>query len=108
MVKDVLNKENLILMIARSERGMSIPQVRKFYNALEDIVFKNLSSLDKENDELTIKLLEGVSLIGKYEPAKKKKVNYITNGNNEILVDSNIKVKAKVTKNYQKKLSEQI
>ena len=63
-----ITKENLIRDIAKQTKN-SISNVKDFYNTLEDIIFDILSSVNEEQN-VSIKLFEGVSLDGIYVPEK--------------------------------------
>lgn len=114
---DFISTEELIKMIdkASNERGIisrkklikSIKNshtknvVKEIYNTLEDVIFDTLSSVDKKQD-VCIKLFEGISLDGKYEPEKTKKNNLT----HEIsFVGSKIKPKFNITRSYCEKLN---
>lgn len=95
-----ITKENLIKEIAKQVK-QSVSDTKDFYNALEDIIFSMLSSVNKEQD-VCIKLFEGISLDGTYVP-EKTKTNNLTGETN--LVSSKIKPKFNITKSYCKKLN---
>lgn len=93
-------KENLIRDIAKQTNN-NIYNVREIYNALEDIIFDILSSVNEDRD-VDIRLFEGVSLDGVYVPAKEKKNNLT----GEIkFVDGKIKPKFNITRSYVEKLN---
>lgn len=95
-----ITKENLIKIIAKQTKK-SISDTKDFYNILENVIFDMLSSVDKEQD-VCIKLFEGISLDGTYVPEKTKK-NNLTGETN--LVHSKIKPKFNVTRSYCEKLN---
>lgn len=95
-----VTKENLIRDIA-SQTNNSICDTKIFYNALEDIIFTLLSSVD-ENQDVCIKLFEGISLDGKYIPEKEKKNNLTGKVN---IVEGRIKPKFNITRSYCEKLN---
>lgn len=75
--------------------------VRDVYNVLEDSIFDHLSFVD-EDEDVCIKLFEGVALDGKFIPEKTKK-NNLTGQTN--LVHSKIKPKFNITRTYCEKLN---
>ena len=93
-------KENLIKDIAKQTNN-NISDVKEIYNALENLVFDILSSVD-ENKDVDIRLFEGISLDGTYVPAKEKKNNLT--GKTSFVV-SKIKPKFNITRSYVKKLN---
>lgn len=95
-----ITKESLIKEIAKKAK-MNIYNVRDFYNILENIIFENLCSVNEEND-INIKLFEGISIDGTYCSEKTKKNNLT----GEIsLVHSKIKPKVNITRSYCEKLN---
>lgn len=95
-----VTKENIVKKIAKQTNN-SICDTKVFYNALEDIIFNLLSSVD-ENKDVCIRLFEGISLDGKYVP-EKEKTNNLTG---EIgFVESKIKPKFNITRSYREKLN---
>ena len=99
-MKVTKTKENLIKDIAK-QTNKTISDVKVFYNAFEDIIFKNLSSVGEKQD-ICIKLFEGISLNGKYIPEKTKKNNLTGKVS---LVESKIKPKFDITRTYCEKLN---
>ena len=93
-------KENLIKDIAKQTNN-NISDVKEIYNALENLVFDILSSVDSNRD-VDIRLFEGISLDGIYVPAKEKK-NNLTGKTS--LVESKIKPKFNITRSYVEKLN---
>lgn len=93
-------KENLIKDISKQTNN-NISDVKEIYNALENLVFDILSSVD-ENKDVDIRLFEGISLDGTYVPAKEKK-NNLTGKTS--LVESKIKPKFNITRSYVEKLN---
>ena len=93
-------KENLIKDIAK-QTNKNISDVKEIYNALENLVFDILFSVD-ENRDVDIRLFEGISLDGIYVPAKEKK-NNLTGKTS--LVESKIKPKFNITRSYVEKLN---
>lgn len=96
----VITKESLIRDIAK-RTNKTISDTKVFYNSLENIVFDFLSSVDEEQD-VCIKLFEGVSLDGKYIHEKTKKNNLT---GKESFVESKIKPKCNITRYYCEKLN---
>lgn len=96
----VITKDSLIKNIARNS-NQKISDVKDFYDTLESIIFDTLSSVD-ENQDVCIRLFEGVGLDGKYIPEKTKKNNLTGEVN---LVESKIKPKCNITRSYCEKLN---
>lgn len=96
----VITKDSVIKNIARNSK-QTINDVKDFYDTLEDIIFDILSSVD-ENQDVQIKLFEGVSLDGKYIPEKMKKNNLTGKVG---LVESKIRPKFAITRSYVEKLN---
>lgn len=96
----VIKKEKLIREVAKLSRN-NISDVKAIYNVLEDVIFNLLSSVD-ENEDVCIKLFEGISLEGKYVPEKIKK-NNLTGETHS--VESKIKPKFNITRSYCEKLN---
>ena len=94
----VISKKRLIKSI-KSSHTKNV--VKDIYNIFEDVVFETLSSVDKKQN-ICIKLFEGISLDGKYEPEKTKK-NNLTGETN--FVGSKIKPKFNITRSYCEKLN---
>lgn len=98
--KNTITKENLIKDIAK-QANKGISSVKDFYNTLESVIFKSLSSANEEQD-VHIKLFEGITLDGIYSPEKTKKNNLT----GEIgIVASHIKPKFNITRSYREKLN---
>lgn len=96
----VITKENLIRDIAKQTNN-NISDIKTIYNALESFIFDTLSSVDT-NEDVCIRLFEGISLDGIYIPEKTKK-NNLTGETN--LVQSKIKPKFNITRSYCEKLN---
>lgn len=96
----VVKKEKLIRDIAKQTNN-NISDVKNIYNALENIVFGYISSVN-ENEDICIRLFEGISLDGKYVPEKTKK-NNLTGETH--FVESKIKPKFNITRSYCEKLN---
>lgn len=99
-MKVTKTKENLIKEIAK-QTNKTIIDTKIFYDALESIIFNTLSSASEEQD-MCIKLFEGVSLNGIYIPEKTKQNNLTGRLS---LVESKIKPKFEVTRTYCEKLN---
>lgn len=96
----VITKDSLIRNIARNSK-QTINNAKDFYDALESIIFDTLSSVN-ENQDVCIRLFEGISLDGIYIPEKTKKNNLT----GEVgLVESKIKPKFNITRSYCEKLN---
>ena len=95
-----ITKENLIKNIAK-KANKTILETKDIYNALEDIIFDILSSTNEEQN-VCIKLFEGINLDGTFVPEKSKRNNLT----GEIkLVSSKIKPKFNITRSYCEKLN---
>ena len=102
-MKVVKTKENIIRDIAKQTNN-NISDVKLIYNTLEDIIFDALSSVDKEQD-ICIRLFEGISLDGTYAQEKTKKNNLT----GEVgIVESKIKQKFNITRSYCEKLNNKL
>lgn len=97
---EVITKENLIKKIAK-ETNKSIKDTKVFYNALEDVVFNILSSVNNEKD-VSIRIFEGITLNGKYISEKIKKNNLTGKIS---FVASKIKPKFTITRYYVDRLN---
>lgn len=97
---EVITKDSVIKSIARNSK-QTINDVKDFYDTLEDIIFDILSSVN-ENQDVQIKLFEGISLDGKYIPEKIKKNNLTGKVS---LVESKIRPKFAITRSYIEKLN---
>ena len=96
----VVTKDSLIRNIARNSK-QKINDAKDFYDTLESIIFDILSSVN-ENQDVCIRLFEGISLDGLYIPEKTKKNNLT----GEVgLVESKIKPKFNITRSYCEKLN---
>ena len=96
-----ITKENIIREVAK-QTGNTTNETRQFYNVLESIIFDNLHSVN-ENQDVYLKLFEGISLNGSYVPEKRKKNNLT---GKTTLVDSKIKPKFNITRSYCEKLND--
>ena len=96
----VITKDSLIRNIARKS-NQKISDTKDFYDTLASIIFDTLSSVN-ENQDVCIRLFEGISLDGIYIPEKTKKNNLT----GEVgLVESKIKPKFNITRSYCEKLN---
>lgn len=96
----VVKKENLIRDVAKQTNN-NISDVKLIYNTLENLIFNILSSVN-ENEDICIRLFEGISLDGKYVPEKTKKNNLTSETH---FVKSKIKPKFNITRSYCEKLN---
>lgn len=105
----VVKKKNIIRDISK-QSYYNIADVKTIYNTLENVIFKHLSNVDKDED-VCIRLFEGISLDGKYVPEKVKKNNFEKSksrnlaGIETILVKSKIEPKFNITRSYCEKLN---
>jgi len=98
---NIITKENFIRDIAKQSHK-TISEVKDFYNTLENVIFNTLSSVDEEQD-VRIKLFEGIVLDGTFIPEKTKRNNLTGQVS---LVHSKIKPKFNITRSYCEKLNE--
>lgn len=75
--------------------------VKDVYGVLENVIFNSLRSANAEQD-VCIKLFEGISLDGTYVPEQTKKINFT---GAMVDVESQIKPKFKITRSYCEKLN---
>lgn len=95
-----ITKENLIRDIAKQNKD-TISNTKDFYNALEEILFNILSSVDEKQD-VCIKLFEGINIDCTFIPEKTKKNNLTGKVS---IVPSKIKPKFNITRSYCEKLN---
>ena len=95
-----ITKEKIIKNIAK-KTNVDINNVKIFYNALENFIFDALCSVNEEQD-VCVKLFEGISLDGKHIPEKKKQNNLTGKVS---LVSDKIKPKFNITRSYCEKLN---
>ena len=96
-----ITKESLIKNIAK-QANKTISDTKDIYNALEDIIFNTLSYANEEQD-VCIKLFEGITLDVTFVSEKTKKNNLT----GEVkLVSSKIKPKFNITRSYCEKLND--
>ena len=96
-----ITKEKLIRDIAK-QTNISVSNVRIVYNTLENTIFDRLSSVDM-NQDISIRLFEGISLDGTYVPEKTKK-NNLTGVLS--FIKGKIKPKFNITRSYREKLNQ--
>lgn len=96
----VIKKENLIRDVAKQTNN-NIADVKIIYNTLESVIFNILSSVNKDED-ICIKLFEGITFDGKYVSEKTKK-NNLTGETH--FVQSKIRPKFNITRSYCEKLN---
>ena len=94
----IVSKKKLVKSIRGSHSKMV---VKTIYDVLEDSLFEHLSSVNEEQD-VCLKLFEGISLEGTYIEEKTKKNNLTGKVN---LVPSKIKPKFNITRSYCEKLN---
>lgn len=97
--KAVYTKAQIIKMIARSVRVRK-SLVKKVYEGLEDEIMRLLASAN-ENEDVTLRLFEGISIDSEFMPHKEKH-NNLTGEN--ITTLERIKARARITRNYCEKL----
>ena len=99
--KVTYTKDMLIKQVARKFGNHTVEDVREIYHALEDELFKVLSSATSDTD-VSVRLFEGIVIDSSFVP-EKKKVNNLTG--ETIVTTSKIKPKANITRNYCEKLT---
>ena len=97
--KTVYTKAQIIKMVARSAR-IRKSLVKRVYEELENEIVNLLSTATKDND-VSLRLFEGISIDGELLPAKEK-VNNLTG--QTIITLEKIKAKANITRYYCEKL----
>lgn len=104
LIDNATNDEGVILkkkLIKSIKNHHTKAVIKDIYNNLENIIFNTLSSVNEEQD-VCIKLFEGISLDGVYVQEKVKKDNFT----GEVkLVSSKIKPKFNITRPYCEKLN---
>lgn len=98
--KTVYTKADIIKMVARHSRVRK-SLVRKIYETLEHEIMRLLAEAN-ENEDVTLRLFEGISIDSEFLPAKEK-VNNLTG--ETITTHEKIKAKANITRYYCDKLS---
>lgn len=101
MSSKIVTKKKLIESIAAIS-GRDIYAVKDVINTMQDVIFDYISSVDKNNNDITIKLFDGFGIDVKYIP-KHEKTNNLTG--KTINVDSKVKTRLNVTRTYRNKLS---
>ena len=96
-----ITKDDIIRSIAKQTNNY-ICDIKEIYDVLENDIFKLLSSAN-ENNDVYIKLFDGVTLCGKFVEEKEKKNNFTGKVQ---LVSSKIKPKFNITKYYCEKLND--
>lgn len=99
-IKNTYTKDMLINEIS-SECDKSKRLVKEIYDATEDKVFDILSSAN-ENEDVSIRLFEGIVIDATYIP-EHEKINNLTG--ESIIAKSKIKPKVKITRSYCEKVS---
>lgn len=97
--KTVYTKAQIIKMVARSAR-IRKSLVKRVYEELENEIVNLLSTATKDND-VSLRLFEGISIDSEFLPAKEK-VNNLTG--KTITTLEKIKAKANITRYYCEKL----
>lgn len=97
---NVTTKDQLIRFIT-DESNVNLGTVRSVYNTLENRVKYLLSKATPEQN-MTVRLFEGITLDSKFVPEKKKKNNLT---GDTIIAASRIKPKANITRRYCDKLN---
>lgn len=98
--KTVYTKMQIIKMVARRARVRK-SLVRKIYEELEDEIMALLSDA-KIDDDISLRLFEGITIDSEFLPAKEK-LNNLTG--ETITTREKIKAKANITRYYCDKLS---
>lgn len=95
----IISKKKLIKSI-KGKHTKSV--VKDIYNTLEHLIYQLLLTTNKDNN-IVIKLFEGISINGTYIPEKTKKNNLT--GEISIVPDK-IKPKFNITRSYHEKLND--
>lgn len=96
----VLSKEDIVRQVAQKS-NTSIKETRKVCNAFEEVIFENLQNTTQSND-IVIKLFKGISLEGKFH---KETTSTHPKTREKIIIPEKIWAKAKITRNYNRKLN---
>lgn len=96
-----ITKDKIIKDIAKNSKLYDINTVRMVYNDLENNIKKYLALTTSEQD-VKIKLFEGITIQGEYIP-EKTKINNL-NGK-QVTISSRIKPKVNITRTYCEKLN---
>ena len=99
----IITKAMLIKDIAK-QTHMKVNDVKIMYNTLESTIFDKLSSTNVNND-ISIRLFEGVTLDGIYTPETTQKNNLT---GEVILIEGRIKPKFSTTRYYREKLNQSL
>ena len=95
-----VTKDMMVREIAKVT-GKELKAVREFYAAMENALADFLVQAGKDNDVM-VKLFEGISVKGTYEPQKMIKSNLT---GDMIKTAEKIKVKANITRSYSDKIN---
>ncbi|MBQ9657191.1 MAG: HU family DNA-binding protein [Clostridia bacterium] len=96
-----ITKDKLIRDIAKNGRLYDIDTIRMIYNELENNIRQYLSMTTNEQN-IKIKLFEGMTIQGEYAP-EQTKVNNLTG--KQMTISSRIKPKVNITRTYCQKLN---
>lgn len=96
----VVTKERMIRSVAE-DTNVSLTDVRLIYNALEEKLREYLEGAKPEQN-IIVKLFEGISVESKYVPEQEKRNNLT---GEVIVAKSKIKPKAIITRNYCDKIT---
>lgn len=99
--KKTITKNSLIKTVANIS-GRDVYAVKDIINTMQNVVFGYITSVDKKNTDVVIKIFDGMSIEAKYVP-KHNKISNLTG--NEIRIDDKVKTKLNVTRTYCKKLT---
>lgn len=92
-----ITQENIIKDVANRE-DIDVATVRKIFKATEKYIFDYLSSTTP-TENTVVKILDGLSIEGKYIPEKEM------NTYDHIFCDAKIWAKPKITRYYNRKLN---
>lgn len=98
----IITQDNLIKEIADRE-DIDVAIVRDVFSSAESIIFDHLSST-APSENVIIKILNGISIEGKYIPSKEYSRGIFKN----IHCPEKIKIKASSSKYYNKKINDEI
>ena len=94
----VISKRRLIKSIGKAHTKST---AKAIYNLLEGVIFDYLSSVDREQD-VSIRLFEGITLDGTYIPERMMRNNLT---GKDSFIESKIKPKFNITRYYCNKLN---
>ena len=95
-----ITRDSLIKTISKKTM-VNVEYIKEFFDALEDTIVEHLSSVEEDND-VVIKLFNGISLKGVFVPEHKIRNNNVSTNDT---VPSKIKPRFNITKTYIERLN---